>query len=122
MRRFRLRLATLGLLIVIIALATALVDQWRRATDLCFADSISIGTGNRNKHFLLGVHLNRSTLRQEFEQLNQACLGVVLRASVRHTDAPREALRCFGRSDRHALRQGVRPDGQAARGPGSSGW
>jgi hypothetical protein len=34
MPRFRLRLATLGLLIVIIALATALVVQWRRETDL----------------------------------------------------------------------------------------
>jgi hypothetical protein len=34
MPRFRLRLATLGLLIVIIALATALVIQWRRETDL----------------------------------------------------------------------------------------
>src|SRR5262245_16991591 len=31
---FRLRLATLGLLIVIIALATALIVQWRRETDL----------------------------------------------------------------------------------------
>jgi hypothetical protein len=34
MPRFRLRLATLGLLIVIIALASALVVQWRRETDL----------------------------------------------------------------------------------------
>jgi hypothetical protein len=34
MPRFRLRLATLGLLVVIIALATALVVQWRRETDL----------------------------------------------------------------------------------------
>jgi hypothetical protein len=34
MPRFRLRLATLGLLIVIITLATALVVQQRRETDL----------------------------------------------------------------------------------------
>src|SRR5262249_34519388 len=34
MPRFRFRLATLGLLIVIIALAAALVVQWRRQEDL----------------------------------------------------------------------------------------
>jgi hypothetical protein len=34
MPRFRLRLATLGLLTVIIALALALVVQWRREVDL----------------------------------------------------------------------------------------
>jgi hypothetical protein len=60
MPRFRLRLATLGLLIVIIALATALVVSWRRETDL----RLQVQKLANEKDFLQAINARQQRLLQ----------------------------------------------------------